>query len=276
MCSVGEMNIVFVTRKYDPRRASALTHVEPYFHQALVSNGVNVVTVGPFIGHVSPIERVIQKVYVKMTRRKYLKYPLTTIRWISRKLLEIEQSIRPDLIFAVVPAPFVFYRGQAPCVLRVDSMTLCNHEQYPVFGKLALKGMAWQERRALGKCKIVVTHSEWSKRGIVSHYGLPEEKIIVLPLGAPLPESVIPREIDVREKRLAEPLRLLFNGREAYRKGLDIALEVVKILNRSGIRAVLIVCGISSDEWKEFGSSSECVEYVGFLDKGIHDSYKPM
>ncbi len=238
------MKVLFATRKFDPRNPMPSTHVEFYFHSAFVNNGFEVITVGPFIKYHNRLEKTIKRVYRRLARGGYVKYPLSSVWRVSRDVNRMEKLTNPDLVFAVVPPPFVFYNGRAPCVLRADSLSLTNHQQYPTFGRSALACMAWQDRRALKKCARIITHSDWSKDGLIRDYSVPPEKIVVLPLAAPLASSDVPDHVDVGAKRLVPPYRLLFVGREAYRKGLDVAIEVVDTLNAWGIPAELTVCGL--------------------------------
>ena len=79
----------------------------------------------------------------------------------------------------------------------------------------------------------------------------------VYPQVSTLPTQVIPKEIDLPNwKAFNGPLRLLLVGRDYPRKGIDIAIKVVHLLNEMGTRAKLTVCGTQ-------GKSDEFVRFVG-------------
>jgi glycosyltransferase involved in cell wall biosynthesis len=80
---------------------------------------------------------------------------------------------------------------------------------------------------------------------------------------AALPRHVVPAEPIVRP--VSRPLELLLLvGREYERKGVDIAIEVVRQLNRTGVAARLTVCGIE-------GPSGGEVSFVGPFRKSVRD-----
>jgi len=272
------MKVLFATRKFNPRNPVPSTHVEYYFYSALVNNGFSVETVGPFIDYHYSFEVIIHKIYRRLTGMRFVKYPFSSVYRISKEVNRAEKLLNPDLVFAVVTPPFVFYDGQAPCILRGDSFTLSNQQQFPTFGDLALACMVWQEKRVCKKCVRIITHSNWSKAGLVKSYGVPSEKVEILPLGAPIANSEIPESLWVKEsKNLTSPYRLLFIGRDIYRKGLDIAIETVNILNARGISAELTVCGTQKEDLYHIRHANFMrendpdqiahVRFVGFLNK---------
>ena len=121
-------------------------------------------------------------------------------------------------------------------------------------GTVALNICIWQERRAFQKCIRVITHSIWSKEVLVKDYGLPPDMVEIFPNPSALPLQVVPN--DFSPKPLEKPVKLLLVGRDYRRKGIDIAIEIVEQLNRSGISAHLTVCGVS-------GESRQYVDFVG-------------
>ncbi len=259
------MRVLFVARTLNPANPLPSPHAEYYFYSAIANNGFDVHLVGPIYKRSNLLERLVRGLYCRLSRKRYLKYPLSTVWGVSREMTLAAQKVRPDVIFSAILPPLVFYSGKAPYIMRVDSLTLANEQQFPTLGKLALKGTVWQEKRALSRCSRVITHSEWAKESILHDYGVPQEKIVTFPLPAPLPPSVVPDEVDFRMREQSNGyLKLLFVGQEPVRKGLDIALQVVEGLNARGFSARLVVCGADREEVP----ASDYVDFVGFYNKG--------
>ena len=193
-------------------------------------------------------ERVLQRLYRQWTGMRYAKFPLSRVWRQSRALARIDKGWKPDLIFSLFSASLVFYRGSTPFVYDLDTSFLGEQETYPTFGDLAMRLNVWQERRAFPKCCRVITHSHWMKRHLQEAYRVPGERIDVFPLPCALPHDVVPEASAVFHRTLEPPLRLLLVGRDYRRKGVDIAIEVVRQLNDSGIASHLTVCGTQGEE----------------------------
>ena len=80
-------------------------------------------------------------------------------------------------------------------------------------------------QRAFGAARHLVAWSEWAKASLVADYGVPAEKITVIPPG--IDTDLWRRE---RPLRVAGPLRLLFVGGDFPRKGGDTLLEAFRRL----------------------------------------------
>ncbi|MBZ0319432.1 MAG: glycosyltransferase family 4 protein [Anaerolineae bacterium] len=244
------MRILFPMRRFNVATSQPLTHVEYYFYQALIDNDFNVLPLGPYHEYRSLLDLLLGKLHGLVTRKRFLKDPLLNVWRISNEVNRAVDQFKPDLIFAVTSPPFVFYTGQVPYIIRADSFSLTNQKatdnQSGMLGhsNIGLKITKWEEHRTLKHSAKVITHSTWSRDSLVSDYGVNSQKIVVLPLAAPLPETVVPSTWTLElQKKMIEPLKLLFVGRDAHRKGLDIATEVVRLLNETGIVSELTVCG---------------------------------
>jgi glycosyltransferase involved in cell wall biosynthesis len=75
-------------------------------------------------------------------------------------------------------------------------------------------------QRALSSAQRLITWSEWAKRSLIDDYGMPAEKIEVIPPGIDLD-----RWHFERTAKADDPIRLLFVGGDFQRKGGDTLLE---------------------------------------------------
>lgn len=70
----------------------------------------------------------------------------------------------------------------------------------------------------------IIFSSNWAKQDTIKYYGVAANKIHVLPFGANLDDKYI-------EHGMGDIIKILFVGVEWKRKGTDLAIECVKILN---------------------------------------------
>lgn len=241
------MKILYAALRHDPRNPDLASGVDYNFHAAFLRAGAQVQVVGPFHHSGSMAERVLKRIYTRITGEKYLKWNLQLTRSASSVLNRAEVACRPDLVFSLFPPPLASYRGNAPCVFNTDTTFQGWQDGGAGFGRTPLKFMAWQERRAVLKSSCVITFSTWCKNELMRRHGADEEKIVVHPMPSALPANVIPRNFDFVPKRLESPLRLLLVGRDYYRKGIPTAIEVVKQLNEQGIPSELTIVGIAGE-----------------------------
>ncbi len=238
------MKVLYVAYRHDPRNPDAASGSDYNFYTSIKRNGIQVEVLGPFLSQAVLPERGFRRLYISTTGKRYAKFPLSVAWHVSKCLNEIVSVQKPDVIFTLFPPSLVFYTGQAPCVYRLDTCFLGWQRQYPQFGRLAFRLSLWEERRAFQKCARIITHSEWTKNILVSEYRAEAERIEVFPNLSALPSGIVPTGIEAGvDKRLASPIRLLLVGRDYHRKGVDIAIEIVRRLNVEGMAAELIVCG---------------------------------
>lgn len=126
------------------------------------------------------------------------------------------------------------------------------------------------EKSAMDCSTLIIKSSDWAINSVIKDYGCPESKTSVLELGANINE----KDIVVAEPYSGGELRVLFSGVEWKRKGGDIAVETVKLLNEQGIKAKLYLVGINKKRIPLAYQNLDCVEYVGFLNKNNPEQYK--
>jgi glycosyltransferase involved in cell wall biosynthesis len=255
------MKVLFVTY-HDPYILDLASGSDYHYLRAVQNNGFDVKVIGPFKTPPIWLERNLSRVYQR-TGKRYLKYKLTTAWLASRATNTATKEWKPDVLFTHYPSPLIFYQGGLPCVYRTDSTFYGVNKEYPQYGKLALWFEIWQEKRAFRFSARVITHSDWSGKILADYYKVPKNRIIVYPEPSALPVHIVPKEINIKDwKSLKGPLRLLLVGRDYRRKGIDIAIEVVRRLNAEGTRTELTICGVQ-------GQENEFVRFVGPFKKSI-------
>jgi alpha-1,3-rhamnosyl/mannosyltransferase len=180
-------------------------------------------------------------------RRRFIdrKWPVKAVNFLWQGLrgpsLDVLSGRRLDLTHSATPLPLPT-RGRTVVTVCdlffLEDPARADREARRAF----LRRTAGALRRADG----VVTISEFSRRGILDRFGLPEEKVLVTPLGLsrafraasdPERELALRRDLD-----LPGPF-LLFVGASEPRKNLPRLVEAMAILRGRGRRVPLVLAG---------------------------------
>ena len=243
------MKILYASLRYDPTNPDLGSSLDYECYNAFVNNGHHVDVIGPLGLPTSLIERAeikLWQVYKGITKKSGLKFPLTTAYRASDLLAKAVKTYKPDVVFSIYPPFFVFTKVDTPCVWYFDTTFIGQEQDWPLYGKFALKLSVLEEKKALRHTQKSVTRSEWSRDIIISEYGIDGSKIGVVPVAATIPGFAVENQnwADIN-KTIELPLKLLLVGRVFQRKGIDIAVDVVDQLNLAGLPTELIVCGIN-------------------------------
>ena len=255
------MKILYAAMYNDPTDLTAASGVDYNFYTQIKKYADETRIAGPFRMEGWLLERLMKKTYTRFTGKRYMKWNLRATLAARRGVNQAEKTWQPDIVFSMFPPNLAFYSGKAPAVFVTDLTFRTWQEHDANFGDLAFKFQSWMEKRAVKRSTRVITHSNAIKQQLIEDHQVNPDKIEVLVMPAALPEHVIPSRIDPqREKTLNSPFRLLLVGREYHRKGVDIAAQVVTMLNQNGIPAELIVCGTQ-------GPAAPHLQYVGPFNK---------
>ena len=97
------------------------------------------------------------------------------------------------------------------------------------------------------QARMVAVSSAWTKRDVIEQYGLPEEKVQVVPLAPPLAAYPIPTEGDLlaARTRLTLPEAFLLYPAQtwAHKNHLGLLEALAALLRGHGIAAPLVCCG---------------------------------
>jgi len=108
-----------------------------------------------------------------------------------------------------------------------------------------------RERRAFHQAEAVIAMSPWAARSLSDDYGLPSERVAVVPAGANLDGAALAALPPARPPLPpgpGRPLRLGLLGKEWQRKGGPFLLQLLEALDRLGIPAELRVLGVPAAE----------------------------
>ena len=262
---IGEMvKVLFVACRHSPFDLNAGSGKDYDLHQALVSNGADVRVVGPFDFKPNLAEHVIQKLHSILVKRRPAKYNTSFLKKSAAAVMQVIPEYKPDVIFSKYAGILCRLETDIPIVTLCDTTLFGSHSEWPMFTLLAyIQQNSW-ERKAYRKARAIITHSQWSADILTREYHQPASKISCFPVPASIPSSVIPKTITTRTLK---PLKLLLVGREYERKGIDIAIDVARLLNQSGVETQLRIVGFS-------GQDRDHVRFMGLYNKTIPEQLR--
>lgn len=125
-------------------------------------------------------------------------------------------------------------------------------------------------RRETGLADVIVVNSDWSRQGLIDE-GVAPGKIAVLPLATETPLTPAPWTAPVRFDA-DRPLRLLFLGQVTLRKGIDIALEAMRLL--PGLPVQLDVVGPLQIDVPDWAQADGRIRFHGGVPRSaVADAY---
>jgi glycosyltransferase involved in cell wall biosynthesis len=152
----------------------------------------------------------------------------------ANAIRKMRSGDRLDALFIHTQVPAVvsqWWMARIPTVVSLDATPL-QYDELGAFyahetGGARVERLKYRANRAcLQRAVHVVTWSQWAKAGVVDGYGVPAERVTVIPPG--VTPSLWYRPIAERDER--EPVRILFVGGDLERKGGDVLLRAFAAL----------------------------------------------
>jgi glycosyltransferase involved in cell wall biosynthesis len=153
----------------------------------------------------------------------------------ARRLLADMTRARPlDALFIHTQVPAVLaldWVRRLPTVVSLDATPLqydalggpYGHEPGPGW----LEGLKWRLNRAVfRRASHLIAWSEWARRGLAEGYGIDASRVVVIPPGTQVNAWTRPSG----QPRGSGPVRILFVGADAERKGGLLLLEAFRVL----------------------------------------------
>lgn len=126
------------------------------------------------------------------------------------------------------------------------------------------------ERAGLLRATLNLRSSRWAADSVINDYGYDPKRTYVIEFGANIDDSdLVPNTLKYTK---GEYVNILFSGVEWKRKGGDIAVETVRLLNEQGIKVRLTIAGIRELPQQYVGLPY--IDYVGFLNKNDPEQYR--
>lgn len=166
-----------------------------------------------------------------------------------------------------VPA---FLKTTVPIIYHSDAtFELANDYYLHNIPRFLQKQANYIEQLALDHSAFHLSSSDWRQESVINTYHQNPDKCVVLEYGPCV-------DLDGMQTKGSEDgvLHLFFSGVDWERKGGDIAVETVKILNERGIKSVLTIAGVK--EIPKRYENKSYINLVGYLNKNNKDQYQQL
>lgn len=184
----------------------------------------------------------------------------------ARQIAKKISKSNPDIILCPHMNVIAYLKCEQPVVLWTDSLYTGTMSTFPD-GKpcqTSVRHLKTLDRLAMKNCRLVIFSSEWAAQLAIETYNVDPAKVKVVPTGANLESDRTTDRIDrIIRSKSSKICKLLFCGVNWVRKGGDIALEVAKRLNNSGIPTELSIVGCQPEINEAI--PEEFVKLLGFV-----------
>lgn len=261
------MKIAYVTWKnpYDKKTWSGTD----YFMINSLEKKYDVKTIRPEISKITwEIINIKKYMYRLLKKENYqFIYDIAMAKNFAKQIEKELKKEKYDLIFAPDSTALAFLKNDIPKIYLSDATFNLITNYYP--NQLNnMKSGDIIEKKALENADAIIIPSKWAKENIVNHYKIKEEKVNIVSFGANLEK--IPEKKEIRQD-ISDVLKLLFVGVDFERKGGDIAVKTLEILNNSGIKTNLTIIGCNPEIPKK-----ENIVIIPYLNKHDKEDLKRM
>lgn len=192
----------------------------------------------------------LKKIWIRFYHRQQLLPDYFTQRamYVAEQLKKPLQHCRSDIILtSITPISAAFLETKIPIVYWTDVAFSSLVGFYPEFRHLSVDTQ-WDGHlitdATYANAKLLIFSSEWAARSAIDIHGIKREKVKVVPFGANMPVEYSVDDIKQMIKaRSTQKITFLFVGKEWYRKGGDIVLQVLDALSEAGYPVELTILG---------------------------------
>lgn len=263
------MKLAYVTA-YDARDAKYWSGTGYYIGQSLQSQSLNLDYVGPLRDTLAAkVVRKYKRHYYELQRKRYLRDPEPFIlKQQAQQVAQRLSRVEPDIVFSATTNPIAYLNCKQPVVFWADATFANVLNFYPHYNNLCeetIQNGHRMEKQAIENCHLAIYSSDWAARSAIEFYHADPGKVKVIPFGANIQASKTLNEIkDLIELRPYHTCKLLFLGVNWLRKGGNVAFEVAKQLNQSGLPTELTIVGCQP---QIEGALPDFVKSLGFISK---------
>jgi glycosyltransferase involved in cell wall biosynthesis len=273
------MKIAFATL-YDARDIRRGSGTFYHLSFELERQGQKIYYLGPLEFQYPLISKLLRTLTVRLDKR-YITFldPYVghnTGRQVTQKLRGLDYDVLLTNDFAIA----AYTQTDKLVVLYTDVMITAEYTERNLpnsrLSNLTFIGLVLSRqtiRRGLARADLCIFPAKWSAQEAVS-YHRSKEKIHILPFGANLEDPGPKIALQRIRTNLIQKSRidLLFVGKDWERKGGDIAIQVVQILQQRGIHAHLHIVGAQPI----INLDDKYIHIYGLLDKKDHSQLQQL
>ena len=274
------MKLAYVTT-YDARSlqgSNEWSGTGYYIAEALKKQALSLEYMGPLKdpAALKAIRKLKRYYYEQLHRKNYQKDPDPSMlknyaNQIARKL----SSTKADIVFSATVDPIAYLECLQPTAFWADGTFAKIQDFYPLYSNLCepvIHNWHKMEKLALQRCSLAIYSSGWAAESAIHDYGADPTKVKVVPFGSNTDSPFTYDTIqDVIKARTSGRCKLLFLAVDWARKGGDVAYEVVKSLNQSGLKTELTVVGCYPSIEEPL---PDFVKVLGFISKSTDEGKK--
>jgi len=191
----------------------------------------------------------------------------------ARAIQKRARETDPDVILTIADlgvfdTPYVIYQDLSfDIVLR--EIRAGNDSVMDNFAGLTMRDLevfADRQRSIFDSAAVVIAMSDWYARSLVDDSGIDPSRVAVVRPGATAKPRSSPLDINLRVNRL------LFVGRDFYRKGGDLVVEATRNLRGAGADLSLTIVGprnrpaqVGDEEWIDYKGDLSPAEVAGLM-----------
>ena len=269
------MKLAYVTT-YDSRNlrgSNEWSGTGYYIARALQNQSLSLDFFGPLDDPIGlNVIRKTKRFFYRLSSKKNYQSdadPLTLKNYakqVAKKLKQSQDKI--DIIFSATVNSIAYLDCDQPIVFWADATFANIKDFYPVYSNLSasvIRDWNRMEKQALNRASLAIYSSDWAAESAINEYGVDPSKVKVVPFGSnvdsPFTEETVSDIISLRPTHLC---KLLFLGVDWVRKGGNVAFEVAKKLNESGLKTELTIVGCPP---QIKGPIPDFVRSLGFISK---------
>ncbi len=219
------------------------------------------------------IRKVKRHYYEFFQQKNYQKNadPLT-LKHYARQVAQKLNHTKSDIVFSATVNPIAYLKCDRPIAFWADGTFANIQNSYPQYSNLpeeVIRDWHQMERLALQKSKLAIYSSDWAAQSAINDYGADPAKVKVVPFGSNVDSPFDSKTIkDVIKSRSSDRCKLLFLTIDWDRKGGDVAFQVAKQLNQSGLTTELTVVGCQP---KIEEPLPDFIKALGFISKSTKE-----
>lgn len=262
------IKIAFVTR-LDPLNITQWSGLNFFIYKCLKDLGFEVHLIGPLSNKLRYIY-ILQKFFLSLFQIKFdIDRPIKVSKNFSYQVQKKILNYKYNLLFTTDATVVSYLKTNIPIIIWHDMDFLTYFFHYFKKKNKNLKNLREGficERNSYTAAKKIILTSSWAKNQAIKRYKIKKKKIEVLEFGANLLSLPKRSKIinNINKKSHAEFCNLISVGVDWERKGMDKAVQLVKIMNSKGLKTHLNIIGPKSP--KNF-LYDQNINIVGFLDK---------
>lgn len=240
----GRIRLAYVST-YDSQDIRSWSGIPASMASGFASLGADVRFIGPLREHGELRGRLKARIARRFGRTRLRDRERTACLGWARQVDAALAAQDADFVIATGAVAIAYSRSPAPTAIWADATFAAMVDFYPDFARLSrasLRAGLELDRMAMNRAALVMFASRWAADSAIRDYGIPSEKVHVIPFGANLPA---PPSEDVRAAidQRAGSVKLLWLGADWDRKRGAFAIDVANHLNALGLPAEIVLAG---------------------------------